>query len=177
MIALRKSPVVSVGHRDAVLSHCGTYRFQLTRHLAGAENQRSLLFVMLNPSIANADIDDPTIRKCMGFAKLWGFGIVEVGNLFAYRATDPKQLIAEGKAGTNVEGLENDGYLENMIRFADQVVVAWGTKGTFQSRAQRFAQKFADVKPLWALRVTKDGHPEHPLYIPYDTQLVRWGLQ
>ncbi len=127
-----------------------------------------LLFLLLNPSTADHKKDDPTIRKCIGFAKLLGYSAIRVVNLFAYRATDPKDMLAAADA----IGPKNDYWLMRKASQADLVICGWGAKVSKTGRPKQVMKmlKTAKVK-TFCLLVTKDGSPGHPLYIPYDTPL------
>ncbi len=120
---------------------------------------------MLNPSTADASQDDPTIRRCIGFAKAWGFGGLIVGNLFALRSTDPKALYSHPEP----IGPENDHHLRRIANEAAPVVCAWGTHGALHDRGREVAEMLDD-RNLAALKVTADGSPGHPLYIAANTQ-------
>lgn len=151
--------------RGAWISDCGKYRYTLTR--VWEERLPHVAFVMLNPSTADAEQDDPTIRKCIGFAKRWGYGGLTVLNLYAYRSTDPRQL----KKVWDPVGPENH-FLTDVLQGCARVVLAWGANGG--ERGQRMMKAIAGVHPqVYAFKFTKDGHPEHPLYQPYDRELVR----
>ena len=128
----------------------------------------SLAFVMLNPSTADADQDDPTIRKCIGFADRLGYGGIEVANLFGFRATDPTVL---KKAGYQV-GPENDYWLRRMIHGGQPVVCAWGANARGLSRpAEVLGIIRRDSGRPMALALTDDGIPRHPLMLPYSCTL------
>lgn len=151
--------------KRAYLSECGTYRYRLTRHWDS--NVAPMTFVMLNPSTADADLDDPTIRRCMGFAKREGAGGIVVVNLYAFRATDPRKL----PPGSARIGPNNERHLHEAIMEASgrPIVCAWGTKGNgsfFTQWAKGYGAN------LMALGITKDGFPKHPLYIAGDAPLV-----
>lgn len=155
--------------RTAVISDDGLYRYKLTRTWDAATEHR--LFVMLNPSTADADIDDPTIRRCMGFARRDGFGGIVVLNLYAFRATDPKQL----KSAIDPVGPENDETLRRELVFAwrngHKPIAAWGANAELE--------RVEDVRDLsfvdwYALGLTKSGQPRHPLYLPGDAPLIEW---
>lgn len=148
---------------SAVISACGQYRYRLERTWGFGTR---MAFIMLNPSTADASVDDPTIRKCMAFAKRWDFGGIVVGNLFGLRATDPKEL----RKHPNPIGPENDEHLERIAKEIKYVVAAWGTHGTYLGR--HVAVSRMDWTALEALRVTKDGHPGHPLYVNGNTEPV-----
>lgn len=155
---------------DAVVSECGAYRYRLRRHWGGGPR---LAFIMLNPSKADASADDPTIRKCMGFARRLGFDGIEVGNLFAYRATDPNDL---KRAGFPV-GPDNDQHLRAMLLFHPNVVCAWGSNAAGHPRVSevlRLLDEHPAVPTPLALRVNRDGTPAHPLMLPYRSELVRY---
>lgn len=144
----------------AVLSECGKYRYQLWRRW-GPAGGSSVLFVMLNPSTADAHDDDPTIRKCVAFARRWGFGGIEVANLFAFRATDPAVL----PTVADPIGPAADRHLTDSISRASRIVVAWGANAEdFPDRARTVRAAIGDRAE--ALRLTKAGHPWHPLYLP-----------
>lgn len=124
-----------------------------------------VMFVGLNPSTATETLDDPTIRKCIGFAKRWGYSRLCMTNLFAFRATDPRVMMGESKP----VGDENDRWLSACAREAAIIVAAWGTKGEFLGRDEEVKKLLPGLR---CLRKTKAGHPEHPLYVPYETPLI-----
>lgn len=151
--------------KTAIISDCGTYRYRLGRRWADGG---SMLFVMLNPSTADAEVDDPTIRKCMGFASRAGFGAIEVVNLYAYRATDPKALKT---AGWPV-GPKNHEHVSlamlDTIHGGGIVVVAWGANARGRPEASSMLEKMARTGfAAHALRILPDGTPAHPLMLPY----------
>lgn len=163
--------------RSAIMD--GPYRYLLMRRWGSGD---PVLWVMLNPSTADDAADDPTIRKCMGFASRWGFCAIEVVNLFAWRATKPDALLAAMCAGENVIGPQNDHHIQTAAERAGLIVVAWGEAGgTWEGfeRGPRWARVLRLLtnapaiarglpgRPVHALRLTKDGHPWHPLYVPY----------
>jgi hypothetical protein len=136
----------------------GRYRLLLWRAWAGGEG--CVVFVMLNPSTADARRDDPTVRRCMGFARAWGFGRLEVVNLFALRATDPTAL----RRARKPIGRGNDRAIVDAVRRGDVVVAAWGVHGALGGRDAAVRALLAD-RPLHCLGVTRGGHPRHPLYL------------
>jgi hypothetical protein len=118
---------------------------------------------MLNPSTADAELDDPTIRRCAGFSLAAGYSGIVVGNLFAWRATKPIELT---KASDPI-GPENDFHLADIVSAAPVVVCAWGARGNLYGRNEQVGRIIrAAGKVPHCLRVTKDGHPAHPLYLP-----------
>jgi hypothetical protein len=127
-----------------------------------------MVFILLNPSTADEQRDGPTIRRCIGFARAWKFGSLEVVNLFAYRATDAKELL---KVSDPV-GEENNCFLVEAVERCSTVVVGWGIKGTLLGRGSQVLQLLAGRKDVYCLGITKDGHPRHPLYVKGDTVLV-----
>lgn len=145
----------------AILSDCDKYRYRLWRYIGGSKGP--VLFVMLNPSTADETIDDPTIRRCISFAKLWDHNSLLVGNLFAFRATDPKQM----KQAEDPVGSENNQHLIEMSKESCLTVSAWGTHGNFLNRSAEVI-KILDTEhnPLQILKITKQGYPSHPLYLP-----------
>lgn len=144
----------------AILSPDGRYRYALTRD-TGTPGDGTVLWVMLNPSTADATEDDPTIRKCLGFARRWGFARISVGNLYGLRATDPREL---GRADDPV-GPENDDHLIELGGQADEVVFAWGARAELD-REERVWDLLGYRAPQ-CLGFTLGFFPRHPLYVPY----------
>jgi hypothetical protein len=159
----------------ARLSGDGVYRYWLGREWDDTERQ-PVTFVMLNPSTADATDDDPTIRRCIGFAKSWGYKSLSVVNLFAFRATDPKALLKAGKT-RDVIGPENQATLDHWLHNSRLVVAAWGAAPWAQKRAREVMNYFISVN-FACIRQTKSGAPEHPLYLPGDLKptMFRKGL-
>jgi hypothetical protein len=150
---------------SALISDCGRYRYELIRQWD--EGLPPLTFIMLNPSTADATLDDPTIRRCIRFARERGFGVLRVLNLFAFRATDPAQM----RAQDDPVGPDNDKHLRSAITGARDakapVIAAWGVHGAYKGRdvTVRALARECDVS-LTCLGRTRDGHPRHPLYVP-----------
>lgn len=151
-------------HRTAVLSEDGLYRYTLTRRWGAG---RPVVFVMLNPSTADAEVDDPTIRRCVGFARREGCGTLEVVNLFAWRATDPLFLPLQ----SDPVGPHNDEWIRDRVVPAKIVIAAWGARGDLLDRADAVKAMLPPGK-TFALGFTKDGHPKHPLYLSRNAALV-----
>ena len=153
---------------DALLSPCGLYRYSLTRRWDDALPR--VCWVMLNPSKADAVDDDPTITRCLGFARSWGFGSLAVVNLFAWRSTRPKEL----RKARDPVGPDNDVHLLRHAKDAALAVVAWGAHETF-GRALQVLDMLAvnDVK-LFCLELTKNGFPRHPLFCRADLKPVEY---
>jgi hypothetical protein len=146
----------------ANFSPCRRYRYDLWRKWPDSPEVRHngyVLFIGLNPSTADETNDDPTIRRCIAFARAWGYSGLCMANLFAFRATAPADMLAEH----DPIGPENDEYLLRLASQALLVVAAWGTNGTHLQRDARVKNLLPD---LHYLRLTKDGHPGHPLYLP-----------
>jgi hypothetical protein len=153
----------------AEFSTCRTYRYALWR--AWGEGDSRVAFIGLNPSTADETEDDPTIRRCIGFAKLWGFDGLVMLNAYAFRATDPNDMKAAVRQGIDAVGPEND---ETMRQWCDEsqsgvqrVVACWGQHC---SRYRSDKVKEAIWRPIECLGLTKDGHPKHPLYLKADTK-------
>lgn len=159
--------------RTCQFSPCRKYRYTLWRSwpiedaLFGECSKETaahhyLMVIGLNPSTADETKDDPTIRKCIGFAKRWGFGALCMTNLFAWRDTDPDKM----KLADDPVGAMNDTYLRKCALGAGMVLAAWGTHGSHLGRASEIQ------KMLWCglkcLGKNKDGSPKHPLYVPYE---------
>lgn len=141
----------------AIFSPCETWRYTLTRRWAEGS---TVNFICLNPSTATATVDDPTIRRCIAYAKAWGYAALEVTNIFAYRSTSPKIL----SYLQDPIGPENNHYLELKATEAKTVVVAWGVHGSINNRYSEVLRLLRSFD-LFCLKWTKDGSPSHPLYL------------
>ena len=149
--------------RTAVFSPDRRYRYRLGRRWAGSA---SVTFVMLNPSTADAEVDDPTIRRCIDFARRWGYGGLEVVNLYAFRATRPADLWrAEDPVGP-----DNDDHLRAVFARSAMIIAAWGV----EAAADRVEQVLAFAPPMLALALSRAGHPRHPLYVPGSATASEW---
>lgn len=155
--------------RTASISPCKRYRYALGRHW-----DRSLgyaTFIGLNPSTANAEQDDPTIRRCICFARDWGYGGIEMCNLFDWRATDPKTLPRQNLS--LAVSYMNDVCLRVRVHSAKEVIACWGSVPWAQSRIEEvFRNVFSNDKRWNCLRFTKNGFPGHPLYVPKSTKPI-----
>lgn len=169
-------------HRAASFSYDGTYRYRLVRRW---DSKPVLSWLMLNPSTADGQSDDPTIRRCMVFADDWGYGGIAVYNLFALRATDPKVLLGH----PDPVGAANADWLRDLQQPAlfpphhvPTVVAAWGAHRAVQllrEQAVPHAQEMNTVLRglrLKCLGATKAGHPRHPLYVAGSQPLVPWPV-
>lgn len=159
------------------------YRYALHRNLnADALAGEVLLVVMLNPSTAGADANDPTITKLMTLARAWGFSNLWVVNLFAYRATDPRWIRAllrePGPMGIGSApiGIHNDEVIRRHAARAQRIVCAWGSQPWAADRAEHVRELLEGLerRSLWALRLSKAGQPWHPLYLPNTTTPFLW---
>lgn len=162
---------------SATISADGKYRYDLTRYDKSAGDLTSpCIFIMLNPSTADAEKDDATIRRCRGFARSWGYGRLIVLNLFAFRATKPDEL----KKVDDPVGPLTDDFLRRYLKIASRwnglIVCAWGTHGVYRGRCAFVLDTIEAMgcRPM-ALRVTKDGHPSHPLYLPKNLKPVLYS--
>jgi hypothetical protein len=140
----------------------GVYRYSLWRQVGDSRSR--VLFIMLNPSTADEAKDDPTIRRCAAFARGWGYGRLEVCNLFAYRATDPRKL----RCIVDPVGPLNDAMIARAAKRADTVVVAWGVEGARARRAD-IVMRMLYSSIVCCLGTTRDGFPRHPLYVRGDS--------
>ncbi len=150
----------------ANFSRCRTFRYALWREWDASGP--GLMLIGLNPSTADARNNDPTIRRCIGFARDWGFGRVHVLNLFAYRATYPDDL----KAACDPVGPRNDSWLRKVARRCDRVVACWGNDGAFMGRSARVRAMLGDR--LEVIRLNGSGEPAHPLYLPATLEPMPW---
>ena len=151
----------------AVLDRTRTYRYRLWRRWAAGN---SVLFVLLNPSTADAEHDDPTLRRCVGFARRWGFGGVEIVNLFALRATDPRHL----RNAVDPVGPDNNRQIRRAAQAAELVVAGWGNHGARDGRAAIVSRLLGRGRTLHCLGVTRQGQPRHPLYVAAQTPPFVW---
>lgn len=152
--------------KSATVSGCGKYRYRLER--IWDKSKPKVLFIMLNPSTADAMNDDATIRRCVNYAKEWGYGGVLVGNLFAYRATKPKELLT----AENPIGDENLKFIDQMFKEAAAVICAWGNSGIVDKLGKKLGPDYKPLKGwigfLYYLELAKNGTPKHPLYLKKD---------
>jgi hypothetical protein len=155
---------------SARFSECGRFRYLLTREFGG---ESTCLFVMLNPSTADAERDDPTIRRCVGFARREGFGRLEVVNLFAFRSTSPSVLFA----ASDPVGGNNDREVSSALERADLVVVAWGNNADFDTGRVEAVRGLIERSgvPMKCFGLTAKGQPRHPLYVRANAELVEFG--
>lgn len=167
MTGRETSPVLRGMEKGARLSECSAYRYSLTRRWGS--DGTTVLWVMLNPSTADADVDDPTIRRCIGFSKAWGFDGLEVINLFALRATDPKELARH----PSPEGPDNWREHAEWKGYCGRTVVAWGAH-PMAAVGARSVEKMYAARGAVCLGRTKSGHPRHPLYVRADQPLEPW---
>lgn len=149
----------------------GIYRYSLWRRWR--VDAPRLVFIMLNPSTADATMNDPTIRRCLQFAQAWRYGTLEVVNLFAFRTPDPRQL----KRVANPVGDECDRSIQTAVEQADRVILAWGNAGTLHGRDQIVLQQlqrnaWSKTDRLACLGRTQLGQPRHPLYLKQDVQVM-----
>ncbi len=151
--------------RWATFSDDRLYRYQLGVTWKSGAGQ--LNFLMLNPSTADEFKNDPTVERCCRRARQMGFGSLVVTNIFAWRSTDPFALYELPEP----VGVRNDQAILHTARFSKLVICGWGNHGKLQNRGPAVLEllKSAGHKPHF-LRLTKDGNPEHPLYIPYSAQ-------
>jgi hypothetical protein len=161
--------------RYALLDSSAKYRYLLRRswnEFFSKQPERTVLFVMLNPSIADDRVDDQTIRKCIGFAKAWGYRTIEVVNLFAIRSPSPAVLKPENG---DLVGPENDRHVVEAMERADRVVVAWGYYPLAAERGRFVRETARRLKiDLYCLGMTQDGSPRHPLYLSARSRPTRY---
>lgn len=168
--------------KETIFSPCRKYRYTLWREwdevpLWSAANGRAnhyVQFIGLNPSTADETQDDPTIRRCIGFAKAWGYGALCMTNLFAWRDTDPKAM---KKAGDSVAGIDNQHHLLQCASNAGIVIAAWGRDGAHLNQDLNVRQYMDSINiPLHHPGLNSDGTPKHPLYLKKTTKPEPWML-
>jgi hypothetical protein len=165
---------------SAIVSPCGQFRYVLERaplqpglDAPTREPHLTCLFVMLNPSTADAVTDDPTIRRCITFAEREGYHRLTVVNLDPRRATDPTEL-AKFRPPTGLDLERNADFVRSAARSAGVVVVAWGAHPAARAELVERVVSVLRSKPLYCLGTTKDGHPRHPLFVRRVQALEPW---
>ncbi|KIC77383.1 DUF1643 domain-containing protein [Streptococcus constellatus] len=143
--------------KKAIISKDKIYRYKLSR--TWGSTKPTILFIGLNPSIADENIDDPTITRCINFAKDWGYGTLLMANLFAFRSTYPKDIYLID----DPIGKDNDHYLLECVTQSDLIVACWGNNGTYMNREKVIKEL---VPNLYCLQKNKNGTPHHPLRSP-----------
>lgn len=159
---------------SAIISPCGTYRYNLTRTVQAQGVRASI--IMVNPSTADAIENDQTIKKCIGFSERNGWREFTVVNKFAFRATDVREL----HDADDPIGPFNDAFILAALMSSDVTLVAWGRLAKIPIRLWR---RWRDIytlaqqvqRPLYCLGVCADGHPRHPQMLGYDTPLELWN--
>lgn len=150
--------------KGAEFSDCRKYRYALWRTHDLQSQRRIVMFIGLNPSTADETVDDPTIRRCVNFAKAWGYTGIVMVNAYAYRATDPRTLLTV----SDPVGPDNDRLLRSWSRSVDTAVAAWGAK----CDVGRVAAVCAAIdRDMYCLGRTTQGAPRHPLYMPKNAKL------
>ncbi len=157
---------MSIIYKKAIFSSCYAYRYSLSR--IWDKKKKFVLFIGLNPSTADDKVDDPTIRRCVNFAKNWGYGGFLIVNLFAYRTTLPSNL----KKVKCPVGKDNDKYIVKLSKKADLIVAAWGNNGNLYSRDKQVLNL---IPNLMCLKINKSGQPAHPLYLKKDLKLIKFA--
>jgi hypothetical protein len=158
-----------VGNGGAIFSPDDRYRYALWR--LWDEDKGVLCIIGLNPSTADAVNNDPTVERCQRRARMMGYGGLRMANIFAYRATDPKRMLA----APDPVGPENDAAILQAAKDSALVVCAWGAHGAHLDRGRAVAKMLREAGvELYCLGVTDGGQPFHPLYIPYVTLPRPW---
>jgi hypothetical protein len=152
---------------NAYFSRDRRHRYWLSRTLT--LNPGVVAFVGLNPSTADEHTDDPTVRRCIGFAMAWGYGRMLMLNLHAFRSTDPKGLYT----ADDPVGPENASLVLTLANAADNVICAWGANALHRDAAV-IAERLAAIPGVGCFGLTKGGHPKHPLYLPANNPVFPW---
>lgn len=157
---------------NATISRCGLYRYSLDRAWG---HGKTITFIGVNPSTADASIDDATVRRWRGFSERWGFASFTVVNLFAFRSTDVGALASAQDA----IGPENDRYIRAAIGAADLVVPCWGDRGKLPRALRPRIDAVRELlrtgtAPVQVFGLTAGGDPKHPLMLSYATERKDW---
>lgn len=150
----------------AVFDQTRKYRYLLWR--TWSSKQKPICFVMLNPSTADAFRTDPTIARCISFARDWGYGGVQIVNLFAFRSTDPTGLLRR----RDPVGPLNDLFIEHATTYCERTIAAWGNHGMLRDRYKEFVLSAKCEGRLYHFGLTLKGQPRHPLYVARDTAVI-----
>ena len=153
--------------KGADFSEDRKYRYSLWRAWGEMKPDRFAVFIGLNPSTADETKDDPTVRRCIGYARDWGYNALYMLNIFAYRATKPEEML---KAKDPI-GPDNKTFLMEKTRHAGVVVAGWGAYGAHMDRCYEVRSL---IKPLHYLKLNKDMSPTHPLYLKKDLKPKAW---
>ncbi len=151
--------------KSAIISPDSIYRYELTR--TWRENDRPpIVWIGLNPSTADANQDDPTIRRIVRFSYDWGYGSMVMLNLFAFRATDPKKLML----AADPMGPDNQSHIMRYAHGPNKMVMAWGNHGAIRNVGPLLIRRLTARPNIYCLQMTKAGHPRHPLYVAASTK-------
>lgn len=153
--------------KKANISKDKIYRYTLSR--TWDSTKPTVLFIGLNPSIADENIDDPTITRCINFAKDWGYGTLLMANLFAFRSTYPKEIYLID----DPIGKDNDHYILECVKQSDLIIACWGNSGTYMDREKIIKEL---VPNLYCLQKNKNGTPHHPLRLPRDINPIPFNF-
>jgi len=158
---------------DCVFSPGRAYRYTLRHDAPGMSmvdlfDGKRVMWIGLNPSTADENQLDPTLRRIRGFTASWGYCEFVMTNLFAFRATDPREM----RLAADPVGPMNDHWLADTANGADLIVAAWGALGTYRNRAND-VRRLLEARPMFCLGLTHNGQPRHPLYVKRSTRLVR----
>lgn len=150
---------------EAAFSDCETYRYYLRR--TWDRSLSRVCFVLCNPSTATEIVNDPTITRCIGFAKAWDCGGIDIVNIFALRSTDPAALY---KARDPI-GEHNDEAIKEAVARCRITMVAWSNHGKLDARGCRVAKMIAPLSnTIWCFGLTGSNYPKHPLYLKSDSK-------
>ena len=153
--------------KKANISKDKIYRYTLSR--TWDSTKPTVLFIGLNPSIADENIDDPTITRCINFAKDWGYGTLLMANLFAFRSTYPKEIYLID----DPIGKDNDHYILECVKQSDLIIACWGNNGTYMDREKIIKEL---VPNLYCLQKNKNGTPHHPLRLSRDIKPIPFNF-
>ena len=162
--------VIEIDYRGAEFSPCQRFRYRLWRYWAQPLGESMVMFLMLNPSTATATDDDPTVRRCIGYAKDWGYGGLYVGNLFPFRSPSPAELKrANDRTGDTGKAAVA---LYEMAQQSEKVVLGWGAHAEqYPWQVERVLDQLPAATYLYCLKQLEgSGQPAHPLYLSKDLQ-------
>jgi hypothetical protein len=171
---MRSDDTPAASMHTACFSPDRRYRYWLSRDTLPIGGRGTLNMILLNPSTADETQDDPTIRRCIGYARSWSYSRLVITNLFAFRSTDPKALV---RADDPI-GPDNDGHIRAQATLADRVVIGWGAYGHLLDRGAQVLEilRLIGIRPFCLTR-TNGGQPGHPLYLPKDLAAVPFEHQ
>lgn len=163
--------MIDYNFKNAYIDDSGMYRYSLSR--ANSYKPKKMVnFILLNPSTADAELDDPTVKSCIRLVKFNGCDGFYITNLFAYRAANPNDLLN----ASDPIGPKNDRFIKKYAKKCNKIVIAWGNKGTLHGRSNHVLESLKKItSEVYCLDINKTGQPKHPLYVRENTKFIKYS--